>query len=222
MNFSFITPREHFSRKVGLDIVLRALRKLDVPAFSTERNDICLHPNLKISGSAYKIARQKACHHGTLLVNADLAVLKNCLKFNEAIIETKATQSISSNVTNITKDYGHVTIERLQNEITHSFLEGDSEKMQQDDSFIVQVDKFTSEEIESSMKLLKSDEFIYGRTPFFKFKQTALNCEIFGSVENGKVTEISIPYNPILEREFRLRIPFYYRRNFQIMESVET
>lgn len=75
-------PRNDFDRRKGAELTASALNALAVPASVSDRNDILLEGK-KISGSAYKIAKDRAYHHGTMLLNANLAHLRAALKTNK-------------------------------------------------------------------------------------------------------------------------------------------
>ena len=75
-------PRAVFSRSTYTDMVIDALRPvvetLDLKLHRSPRNDIWIK-DAKVSGSAYKVVRDRALHHGTLLCQTDLAVLRGLL-----------------------------------------------------------------------------------------------------------------------------------------------
>ena len=94
VNFSIICPPDSFTRDKHAEMVVRAIRKHNPRARVNERHDIVLdtgsllpqserptaddthrtayNPDapLKISGSAYKLTRTRALHHGTCLVDS--------------------------------------------------------------------------------------------------------------------------------------------------------
>ncbi|KAI9202523.1 Lipoyltransferase and lipoate-protein ligase [Polychytrium aggregatum] len=78
-NYSIIMPREVFDRKTNAELVASALQSLDIPASVNERHDIVVDGK-KVSGSAYKIVRDRAYHHGTMLIDSDLSSLGAYLK----------------------------------------------------------------------------------------------------------------------------------------------
>jgi lipoate-protein ligase A len=57
----------------------------------------------KISGNAEHIHRNRVLHHGTLLFDASLSFLKNCLSKDNSRYETKAVASNPSHVINISE-----------------------------------------------------------------------------------------------------------------------
>ena len=55
----------------------------------------------KISGNAEHVYKKRVLHHGTLLYNTNLAMLHEAIKTNDSSIQSRAVQSIRSEVTNI-------------------------------------------------------------------------------------------------------------------------
>ena len=96
VNYSVICPSSIFTRDKHVEMVTRAIRKFNDRARVNERHDIVLdqgprkyqpidttdmhrsmyrsdlpdQPSLKVSGSAYKLTRQRALHHGTCLLDS--------------------------------------------------------------------------------------------------------------------------------------------------------
>lgn len=122
MNFSFHTDKASFVRKTHTELVARALRRPPIslparfeaaPVFRNERNDLVAYAAdareareselRKVSGSAYKLANQRAYHHGTLLIDADLRRL-SALRPRAGQAEritTTAVASVPSPVANL-------------------------------------------------------------------------------------------------------------------------
>lgn len=119
LNYSFHMPRSAFSRRTHTELVARALRAPPVsmpsrfgrpPVFLNERYDLTVYSSgapaaeaaheRKVSGSAYKIAQERAYHHGTLLLHADLARM-SMLKQRRHNMKSKAVASVPSPVANL-------------------------------------------------------------------------------------------------------------------------
>jgi lipoate-protein ligase A len=83
-NYCIMVPREEFKRETNSQLVSDTLNKLGCPTYLTPRNDIAVNGS-KISGSAYKIAGEKAYHHGTMLLGSDLSKLMKYLTTNRVI-----------------------------------------------------------------------------------------------------------------------------------------
>ena len=99
-NFSFLAPSEHYDQARHFAVVIAALASLGIDAHKTDRNDLRVGDR-KISGNAFRHTRGRSLHHGTLLVASDLDLLTAYLTPRAALIETKATASVRSSVTNL-------------------------------------------------------------------------------------------------------------------------
>lgn len=129
LNWSITCPRNEFTRDKHAEMVVRALRKQGIErARVNERHDIVLDQGherrssdpedthrtpytvdegiprpLKVSGSAYKLTRQRALHHATtLLESPNLHIISRYLRSPaKNHIEAKGVESVSSPVSNI-------------------------------------------------------------------------------------------------------------------------
>ena len=130
LNWSITCPRGDFTRDKHAEMTVRALRKLGiVRARVNERHDIVLDQGhekrvcdihdthrtpytvddgnlpkpLKVSGSAYKLTRQRALHHATTLLNSpNLHIISQYLRSPaKNLIQAKGVESVSSPVGNI-------------------------------------------------------------------------------------------------------------------------
>jgi lipoate-protein ligase A len=129
VNWSVICDKSEFTRDKHADMIVRALRKLGVDsARVNQRHDIVLDPGgiptivdekdmhrtinteqpvvpspLKVSGSAYKLARNRALHHGTTLLNSpNLDRISSYLHSSaRPFITAKGVESVRSPVGNI-------------------------------------------------------------------------------------------------------------------------
>lgn len=105
LNFSLIMPRSLFSQTIATHLVCDLLNAhWDINARVNERNDIVVNLSrgeCKFSGSAYRYTRDKCLHHGTLLVNADLARLRQSLTPMGLPLKAKGIASRRSHVTNL-------------------------------------------------------------------------------------------------------------------------
>lgn len=132
LNWSITCPRTEFTRDKHAEMVVRALRKQGIErARVNERHDIVLDQGhekcpsdpedthrtpytvdegipkpLKVSGSAYKLTRQRALHHATtLLESPNLHIISQYLRSPaKHNIEAKGVESVSSPVSNIGLD----------------------------------------------------------------------------------------------------------------------
>ena len=103
VNFAFIknvsSPAE-ISFKIFTQPVVTALAKLGIEATTSGRNDLLIG-DLKISGNAEHVYKNRVLHHGTLLFDTDLENLGQAIKLTPGKYTDKAVQSNRSKVTNI-------------------------------------------------------------------------------------------------------------------------
>lgn len=118
-NFAFVMPRRLYDLPYQFDLITEALKDLSINAEFSGRNDI-LVAGKKISGSAFYHSKDKAFHHGTLLINSDLTRLTKCLNPSESKLASKAITSVKSRVVNL-KDYNkeldHKMVKRALHEM---------------------------------------------------------------------------------------------------------
>jgi lipoate-protein ligase A len=101
-NFAFITSDakafsdfRRFTRPI-----LEVLKKLNVPAEFSGRNDLTIEGK-KFSGNAQYKHKNRLLHHGTLLFDADLSTLAKAIHPNKLKLQSKGIASVRSRVTNI-------------------------------------------------------------------------------------------------------------------------
>ncbi|KAI9767488.1 MAG: Biotin/lipoate A/B protein ligase [Geoglossum umbratile] len=109
VNYSVITPSADFHRDKHASMVVRALRRLGITEVRVnDRHDIAIVSDpretpRKISGSAYKLTRQRSLHHGTCLLSSPyLAAIPSYLRLlAKAYIKARGVESVSSPVANV-------------------------------------------------------------------------------------------------------------------------
>ena len=131
VNYSVICPTAEFTRDKHVEMVVRAIRKVNPRARVNERHDVVIdqgdvlaegdwpHPDdmhntvyasggaapLKVSGSAYKLTRQRSLHHGTcLLASPNLGVISRYLHSPaKPFMKARGVESVRSPVGNLHK-----------------------------------------------------------------------------------------------------------------------
>ena len=104
--FTFLSPKDSYSRDANNQIVLAALKKFQVTAEASGRNDLVVpFPDgpRKVSGSAFFETRDRAFHHGTLLMNTDLARLADYLTPHPKKLLSKGRPSVRARVMNLSE-----------------------------------------------------------------------------------------------------------------------
>ena len=110
LNYSVISPRTTFTRNKHAEMLVRALHRIGATNTGVnERHDIMLSSETmdpsarKISGSAFKLTRQRALHHGTcLLDSSNINDLGSFLRSSARdYIKAKGVESVRSPVANV-------------------------------------------------------------------------------------------------------------------------
>ncbi|MFW5689861.1 MAG: lipoate--protein ligase family protein, partial [Spirochaetota bacterium] len=166
-NFSFIAPSDAYDQERHFRVVIAGLAALGIDAWKTERNDLRVGER-KISGNAFRHTKGRSLHHGTLLVHADLDLLTAYLSPRDALIETKATASVRSRVTNLADHRPGLTHEELWDALEEAFARdygaGTPGAPQPPDP--------NSPVIRARAAELASWEWCYGHTPSFVRRMT--------------------------------------------------
>lgn len=170
VNFSVICPPAVFDRDRHAEMVVRALGTLGKKNTRVnERHDIVMdvpEGTFKISGSAYKLTRQRSLHHGTcLLCSPNLSRISPLLRSSaEPFVKARGVDSVRSPVANVGVDPGafidavvaEFGIMYGEADVKHEFAKSGKETIE-------------VEGIRDGMEELASRDWIYGQTPKFTF-----------------------------------------------------
>jgi len=122
LNFSFVLPKEGFNRHKNLTYVAAALGRLGVEAEINDRYDIYAGGK-KVSGNAFCFRRERALHHGTLLVRSKLKDLRGALVGMKGI-ETFAVESRPAQVVNLADIEPRVTLDAIAEALVEEVVTG--------------------------------------------------------------------------------------------------
>lgn len=104
LNFSFISSRRADINALSdafLKPIVDILSELQVPVEIGKRKDLWLPGDLKITGTASQIKKNRELHHGTLLIKTELEKLELSLRAKQPDLTVKATPSVRSRTANI-------------------------------------------------------------------------------------------------------------------------
>ncbi|MBT8041734.1 MAG: hypothetical protein KJN98_01040, partial [Pontiella sp.] len=111
-----ITDRTEYREEQAYEMVVWALAPFGIRASRAGTSNLSVD-GLKFSGNAFAFRRGRALHHGTLLLNTDLARLNRYLGAMFDHINTHAIASIPANVTNLSLE-----VDVVANALRESFL----------------------------------------------------------------------------------------------------
>ena len=106
LNYTIIVDRDKnpdFEFKLFAVPVIEALRELGVEAEFNGRNDLVIGGR-KFSGSSQYVKDNRILHHGCIMLDSNLDMLKEALRVTAAKIESKSIKSVRSRVTTINEN----------------------------------------------------------------------------------------------------------------------
>ncbi len=191
LNYSFITdfvsPEQNSFERFTAPIV-QALKNLGLCAKTSGRNDILID-DLKVSGTAQRIHKNRVLFHGTLLFNANRSMISGALNADPLKFKAKAgISSVKSRVGNI-KDFLQNDMELLDFwEYLKTTLAGNGfEKSELDESELFEIEKLADAKY-------RTYEWNFGKSPKYniqnKNKFDGGIIETIIDVENGAVKDI--------------------------------
>lgn len=200
VNYCFMTSNEDFSREKHSKMIMEGVNAVgevpegpNVELKLNSRFDIVDINDNKVSGSAYKIQRLKAYHHGTMLLNSRLDVLKALLHRGEnlGVIEGNGTASVKSPVTNIGMGQNlfiETVIKGFSGLYGVDFDDGSEPFVQLN---IVQQSDLPQKVYETAEEM-KTYQWAYGQTPKFThvIRNDDLATEVEFYVEKGILKDV--------------------------------
>lgn len=206
LNFSFIMSEKDYDIDRQMKVITNAVCALGLEPELSGRNDVLIDGR-KFSGNAYGLAKGNRSHHGTLLVNADLSVFGNYLNVSAAKMHAKGVDSVRSRVCNLSEFKSGVTVDMMRELVIDAFAAeyGEVHEYEFDDQAL--------EEIDARTELMRSWEWVCGKTPEFdytvdhrfSFGETQLHFKLKeGVVRSCRVYSDSLDTElaPALERIF--------------------
>lgn len=123
-NFTFLSPKEAYKRENNVAVILGALKEFGIHGEASGRNDLLIpfeDGPRKFSGSAYREKRDRAFHHGTLLLQANLTKLGQYLTPNPKKLQAKGKESVRARVANLSEISPDLKHERIVETVIRSF-----------------------------------------------------------------------------------------------------
>lgn len=120
LNFTFLVRKPGYDLNRQLGVIVEACRLMGIPAERSGRNDV-LTGGRKFSGNAFYEHQGRCYHHGTLLVDVDMAAMGRYLSPSKAKLEAKGVSSVRSRVVNLRELKPDLTIEETAARMEEAF-----------------------------------------------------------------------------------------------------
>jgi len=162
LNFTFIMSTANYNLERQLRVILNAVQELGIPAEFSGRNDL-VADGRKFSGNAYYHGQQASYHHGTLLVDVDMAVLQSYLTVSREKMAAKGVDSVRSRVVNLRELNPKIGIDVLRQSLKECFAKeyGHMTTLLPTEEMLVDAD------YQKLYAKYSSWEWRYGKTPHF-------------------------------------------------------
>ncbi len=169
MNFTFLLPRNLFDRERNTGLVVDAIRAATgLAAAAKGRNDIVVGET-KVSGAAFRLkGTDRAMHHGTLLVDVDMATLGSMLTPSKKKLESKGVESVRARVANLKELHPQVTKEALGLALVDRFSREYGPVLA--DETMSEAQAAANAEIRAEEDNLRTWTWTYAKTPEFSHK----------------------------------------------------
>lgn len=172
LNFSFIQNLDVYDRSKNLRQICGIMVQCGITLSINKRNDLTVeHKGIvyKVSGSAFRHKKDRAFHHGTLLIESETNRLKESITPGAQKIFTKVsgTASNRSEIINLNSINKELTMETVLNTFRSRYSEDENCRLE--DWTEERWDEISEEcSIQKQRSLLLSEDWILGKTPGFK------------------------------------------------------
>lgn len=210
VNYSVICPMSTFTRQKHADMIVRALKALDVEQVSVnQRHDIVIEKfdeeaqslgPFKISGTAFKLTKYRSLHHGTCLLSSPYigAISRYLDPPFKSFLTARGVNSVKSKIMNV----------GLSNEQFRKAVIDEFQSMYTKVEPIVLDEKIRKiPEIVKDIAELKSHHWIYNQTPQFEFAiDNNSECPFNKEMSVGTYLSLPIKFNEgFLARNGRIK-----------------
>jgi lipoate-protein ligase A len=120
LNFSFIVPRADYDVARQLGVICDAVRALGVDAQPSGRNDLTAEGR-KFSGNAFRLLKDSALHHGTLLIDVDMSLIGRYLNVSAQKLQAKGVKSVPARVVNLAQLSPAATVDAAKRAVIDAF-----------------------------------------------------------------------------------------------------
>jgi lipoate-protein ligase A len=163
LNFTFLARKENYNVERQLEVILRAVNRLGIPASKSGRNDITVEGK-KFSGNAFYSDGIHCYHHGTLLIDVDLENMGKYLNVSRDKLISKGVDSVRSRVTNLKNYNPTMDLNVIRKELIKGFQRVYGIQAEE-----ISLEQIQKEELRELEQKFSSEEWIYGRKIAFNY-----------------------------------------------------
>jgi len=199
LNFTFLATKDNYDVDRQLEVILRAVNRLGIPAEKSGRNDITVEGK-KFSGNAFYSDGVHCYHHGTILIKVDMSKLSHYLNVSREKLVSKGVESVRARVTNLTEYIPELNIDQMRQGLVKSYgevYELTPAELKSDDLDILKLEKLENKFASWEWILGKKMEFNYSMDRRFSWG----NIELEFIVDSGRIVKCKA-YSDALETEY--------------------
>lgn len=148
----------------------------------------------KFSGSAFKLSKDRAFHHGTILINTNISRLGDYLTPDADKLKAKGIKSVQARVTNLYDYDPTITNEKLCSGIVEEFFDSYGERC---DITELSYDTISSiPHLQNYYEKMIDWNWRYGKTPEFEYEVSKRfewgKMNFHFNMKQGKIKELKI------------------------------
>mmetsp|Transcript_11146 Transcript_11146/g.41639 ORF Transcript_11146/g.41639 Transcript_11146/m.41639 type:complete len:351 (-) Transcript_11146:63-1115(-) len=227
--YTFLMPKDRYNKDKNFGIIQKALQEYGIGAEVSGRNDMTVNGR-KISGSAFKETRDRAIHHGTILLDLDLGALQRYLNPHKLKLQSKGVDSVVSRVQNLKELNPELEHDALCEKLIQQFIQEFGHAT--DES--VPIESVNLQEMQENdqwrkqYNILHDWNFRFARTPQFAYNfETRFDwgmVDVHIDSVNGEVSDIKIfsdTLYPVIVDEFANALKGRQLKRESIMDAAE-
>lgn len=180
-NYCYMMPRQEFDRDTTAQRLVTALRSAGLDVALNARHDVIVNTASgwkKCSGSAYKISKDRAYAHGTMLLSSNLETLGPALRARDWGIKGNGVESVRSKVSNL----------GIEHELFCALV---SDAFEMDPQSVKEVEMIEMPGVKESIQQLQSLNWKYEQTPPFTQLFCVNGLQILMSIRRGRIESIA-------------------------------
>ena len=172
LNFSFVAPHKLYNIQRQMSVLQKAVESYGLRTEVSGRNDVVCYDRegqaRKFSGNAFNKAQYQHLHHGTILINGNMADIQRYLTVKPAKLQKHGVASVRSRVVNLA-ELADVTCENIVPRLVAAFEEVYSGKVEEV-PFRAYADL---PDVQQLCRGFEDDEWRFGRWRNFKAQRKA-------------------------------------------------